>query len=154
MDVEKIVRDYLQTAKTRMMQLATSSNNQPWVCTLYYALDEDLSFIWLSLPERRHSQEIVKNPNVAGAIAHDQQPPVDFVRGLQFEGKAKLLEDKEEEKAAKLYIQQLGREKTLLQDIRSSKNPHKVYKVKVQKFVLVDSQNFPKDSRQEWIPNI
>lgn len=132
-----------------MMQVATCVNNKPWNCTLYYAYDDDFNFYWISKKNTRHSREIMKNPNIAGVIAYDQQPPQRAVRGLQFEGKAKLLTGKKEEKASKFYIKQMNREKTLLEDIRSGKNPHKFYGIKPSKFVLFDRINFPDNERQE-----
>ncbi len=151
-NVEQLIRDYL--GKTRMMQLATCAGAQPWVCTLYYAYDSDWNIYWISLSTRRHSQEIMENPKVAGTIAFSQEPyPKDCVQGLCFEGVAELLSGAEEEKASKLYIKQLKRETTLLEDVRSGKNPHKFYRIKPTKFVLLDSVHFPDESRQEWKPN-
>src|SRR3989344_3813530 len=120
MDLRELIKEYLK--KTRMIQIATSVDNQPWICTVYCAYDEDFNFYWISKPSTRHSQEIMKNPKVAGAIVYDQQPyPKKGVRGLQFEGTAELLTGEEEANASKFYIQQLDREDTLLADVRSGK---------------------------------
>lgn len=146
-DIKELISEYLNT--TRMMQLATSVGNQPWCCTVYYAHDDEWNLYWLSLPGSRHSQEIAENPKVAGAIAYDQQPPQRTVRGIQFEGVAKLLSGDEEEKASKLFIEKLNREVTLLEDVRSGKYPYKFYRVRPQKFVLFDRLNFPDNERQE-----
>lgn len=144
----KLIRNYLD--KTRMLQIATSSNGQSWCCTVYYAFDDNMNLYWISTPDRRHSQEIILNPKVSGAIVFSQEPyPEGGVQGLQFEGVAELLSGDEEETASKLYIEQLTREATLLEDIRSGKNPHKIYKVKPIKFVLFDSLHFPDLPRRE-----
>lgn len=112
MDVKQLIHDYL--GKTRMLQLATSVSNQPWNCTVYYAFDDDWNIYWISTPDRRHSKEIAINPKVAGVIVFSQEPyPKDGVQGLQFEGIAEILSGAEEEKASKLYIEQLDREETL-----------------------------------------
>ncbi len=66
MDVEKIIREYID--KTIHLSLATSSDNKPWVCEVHFAYDEQLNLYFRSLKSRRHSQEIAKNPNVAGNI--------------------------------------------------------------------------------------
>jgi uncharacterized protein YhbP (UPF0306 family) len=151
-EIKELIGDYLN--KTRMLQIATSDGNQPWCCTLYYAYDDDWNIYWLSLPSSRHSEEIMKNPNVAGGIAFSQEPyPEGGVRGLSFEGKAELLSGDEEKKACQLYITQLMREETLLEDIRSGKNPHKFYHVKPTLFVLFDRLNFPDNPRQEYSVN-
>ena len=148
-EVEKLIREYL--GSTKMLQIASSNDQQPWICTVYYAYDDDLSIYWISTPDSRHSKEIMKNPKVAAAIAFSQEPyPKDGVRGLQLEGVAELLKGEDEERASKLYVNQLMREKTLLEDTRSGKNPHKFYRIRPSMFVLFDSVNFPEESRQEW----
>lgn len=148
MDVKQLINEYF--AKTRMLQIATSVDNQPWNCTVYYAFDDSWNIYWISTPDRRHSKEVAINPKVSGVISFSQEPyPKDGVQGLQFEGIAELLSGDEEEKASKLYIEQLDREATLLEDIRSGKNPHKFYKAKPTKFVLFDSVHFPDNSRKE-----
>lgn len=149
--IDQLTTEYLTGGKTRMMQLATAVNGQPWCCTVYYAVDSDLNLIWISTPDRCHSQAITENSNIAGAIAYDQQPGSQpFVQGLQFEGVATMLTGDEEAAAAQTYAEQLHRKDDLLADIRSGKNPHKVYKVHVSKYVLFDSKNFPEQPRQEW----
>lgn len=150
MDIPKLVSDYLHGGKTRMMQLATSRDGQPWCCTVYYALDDDLNIIWASLPTRRHSEDIAANPKVAGAIAFDQQPPQASVRGIQFEGIAELLSGDDETAAANHYVEQLNRKDDMLSDIRAGKNPHRFYKLTVKSYILFDSANFPDNPRQEW----
>ncbi len=95
----------------------------------------------------------MKNPKVACVIAYDQQPSSGKpVQGLSLEGKAQVLTGKEEEDACKFYSKQLNREKTLLHDIRSGKNPHKLYRFKPSKIVLFDRINFPDNERQEYTP--
>lgn len=45
MELKKIIEDYLKEAK--LMQLATSVDGQPWVCSVWFAADEvmkDLKF--------------------------------------------------------------------------------------------------------------
>jgi len=144
----RLINEYF--GKTRMLQLATCVDGQPWNCTVYYAFDNNWNIYYISTPNRRHSQEILINPKVSGAIAFSQEPyPKDGVQGLQFEGVAELLSGDDEEIASKLYIQQLNREATLLDDVRNGKNPHKFYRVKPTKIVLFDSVHFPDNPRKE-----
>jgi uncharacterized protein YhbP (UPF0306 family) len=72
------------------MQLATTRENQPWICTLYYVCDDDQRIYWLSYPTRRHSQELAENSHAAVAIAIKLEQPV---IGLQIEGKVSVVTD-------------------------------------------------------------
>ncbi len=100
-DVEQAIREYLP--QTVHMSLGTSSGNVPWVCEVHFAFDEDLNLYFGSLISRRHSQEIAKNPQVAGNIV------IQFslgakIRGVYFEGTAKMLETEAEQRQAFAYM--------------------------------------------------
>jgi uncharacterized protein YhbP (UPF0306 family) len=55
------------------MTLATVSGSQPWVCTVYYAVDDKMNLIILTDPASRHGKEMAKNPQVAFSIYDSQQ---------------------------------------------------------------------------------
>lgn len=75
----------------RMMQVASVRGDQPWICTVYFVADDTQNLYWLSLPERRHSQEIAAHTKVAIAVPvkFDTQPVI----GLQAEGTAEIVRD-------------------------------------------------------------
>lgn len=144
-DVKTLIKEYLQEAK--LIQLATSINNQPWVCSVWFASDEDLNIYWFSSISRRHSEELDVNNRVAGAIAlpHD---PKDPVRGVQFQGVAEVLSDEEDiNKALSVYQGRIFNRERI--DDLAKNRAHKFYKIKPTKFVLFDSVNFPDNPRQE-----
>src|SRR5438105_1228740 len=70
------------------MQIASASGDQPWICTVHYAEDEDQNLYWLSLPTRRHSKEIALNNKIAVAMAVKTDQPV---IGIQAEGTAEAV---------------------------------------------------------------
>src|SRR4051812_34899784 len=87
-DAKLLLKSYLQ--QQHMMQLATASGEQPWICTVYYVVDDDFNLYWASWPTRRHSLEIAQNARVAAAI------PLAFengrsVAGVQLQGVAKIV---------------------------------------------------------------
>lgn len=149
MDVKDLVREYLQNAK--LMQLATSIDDQPWVCNVWFASDNDFNIYWFSSITRRHSKEVVKNSKVAGAIALPQTPE-DKPRGLQFQGNAELLtENKDIDKAISVYADRIFSRDQIKKFMESKDRPHRFYCIKPTIFVLFDVVNFPDDSRREWI---
>src|SRR3979411_175547 len=101
MKLRQLIEDYLQQAK--LMQLATSIDNQPWICNVWFAADKDLNIYWFSSTTRRHSGEVMKNQKVAAAMALPHTPD-DAPRGLQLQGIAELLTDnKDLDKAISVY---------------------------------------------------
>jgi len=105
-DVEQIVRTYLKDVI--VLSLATSRGNQPWVCEVIFAYDDELNLYFRSLTRRRHSQEIAANPNVAGIIARPFRYG-EYPHGVYFEGTAKLLEPGgEQQKSVPSYARPLA----------------------------------------------
>ncbi len=148
MDVRKLIKEYLES--TKMMQLATSINNQPWVCNVWFASDDDLNIYWFSSSTRRHSNEIMKNNKVAAAFVFPQTPE-DTPRGLQLQGAAAVLDKKDDiEKAISVYKGRIFPKETIVKLMKDKTKPHKFYRIKPTQFVLFDGVNFGDDWRQEY----
>jgi len=147
MDLKQLIKDYLEEAK--MMQLATSSDNQPWVCNVWFASDMDLNIYWFSSQTRRHSAEVSKNNKVAAAIVLPMTPK-DLPRGLQLQGVAEELTKKEDiDKAITVYKDRIFDQEIINELMRDKEKPHKFYKIKPTRFVLFDAVNFGENWRQE-----
>lgn len=148
-DLRRHIKQYLEAA--RVMQLATSVNDKPWVCNVHFYSDSDLNIYWMSAPLRRHSKDIERNQHVAAAVKiHEDTPDELYIIGLTVEGKAELLSEEKTDKIGKLYIEKLGKPPILLEEMRTGKNPNKIYKLTPTCFVLFDTKNFPDDPRQEY----
>ncbi len=151
MEVSSLIKKYLQEAK--MMQLATAVDNQPWVCNVWFAADENLNIYWFSSTTRRHSQEIKSNPKVAAAIVTQHDPKGETGVGIQVEGTAEELNDAGDiAKARKVYEGRIFDAKAIDNLINNSDKPHRFYRLKPELFVLFDPINFPDETRQEWRP--
>lgn len=81
-DLEQI-KIYL--ASHFQLVLATSGK-YPWICTVYYSIDNDLNIYFLTSPSTIHGQQLAKNPQVAVAIADSPQTPSSQKKGLQIYG--------------------------------------------------------------------
>ncbi len=148
MELRKLIEDYLREAK--LMQLATSVDNQPWVCSVWFAADEDLNIYWFSSTTRRHSKEVMQNNKVAAAIVLPQTPQ-DSARGLQLQGTAELLtEQKDIDKAISVYAGRIFTKEQIEEFAALKDKPHRFYRIKPTQFVLFDSVNFPDESRREY----
>lgn len=143
-----LVKKYINTVN--VLQLATSVNDDPWVCNLHYYADENLNLYWISTEERKHSKHIAKNPQVAAAIkVHENTEDADFVIGITIQGIAELIGDDPGDKIGKGFIHKHNKPEKLLDDIESGANPHKFYVLRPTKIVLFDSKEFPNQPRQE-----
>ncbi len=149
MNVEEIIRESIP--KVNVMQFASCTNNQPWVCNLHYVSDDDLNLYWLSTPERRHSKELEINPRASAVImVHENTKAQDYVVGISIEGQAKKVDWHKYEDIIEKYRKKHGSSKPFLDAVVSGENPHKVYVLEPTKFVLFDNKDFPEKPRQEW----
>lgn len=148
MNIKERIRDYL--AQGRLMQLATTADGQPWICTVYYIEDDAMNLYWLSLPERRHSQELRQSNKVAVAIAIKPDQPV---IGLQAEGRAKEVRDTVVvRRVMKDYVAKYDAGHDFYDNFMNGTNKHMLYRIVPALFVLFDELNFPANNRQEWRP--
>lgn len=144
---KQLIIQYLSDGK--LIQLATCNNNIPWICNVYYVIDDKQNIYWLSYPNRRHSLDINVNKNVALTLAVKQDIPV---IGVQSQGVA--TEVKSPAVVAKimyLYIKKYGVGKNFYKNFTLKKNKHTLYCFTPSKFVLFDEQNFGSDNAQEVI---
>jgi uncharacterized protein YhbP (UPF0306 family) len=150
--VEKLIREFLSTAK--LMQVATCVDNQPWVAHVWFSHDDKLNLYFISRNDRRHSQEIRKQPKVAGGIVN---PPFEGlgqkVRGLSFQGNAYETEGSSLEEAYEHYRKRWSNvvEHAKLKDMIDGSIKVRVYKIVPTLYVLFDEIDFPSQPRQEFI---
>ncbi len=150
--VEELIREYIPASN--IMQLATSKDNKPWLCTVHMFSDEDLNLYWFSTEERRHSKDIASNNNVAAYIlVHENTEEENWVIGIAIEGTAEKLPHAENEAVIRKYQTKLRKPDEFVQDVLSGKNPHVLYKLTPLNFALFDTKNFQNGPRQEWRQN-
>ena len=73
------------------MSLGTVDEMGVWVTNVTYVHDADYNLYWLSRVDSRHSEAILKNPNVAATITLSDNPNREVI-GLQISGVAEKLE--------------------------------------------------------------
>jgi len=134
-DVEQVIREYLP--EVVHMSLATSKDNRPWVCEVHFAYDDGLNLYFRSTPARRHSQNIVENPYVAGNIVKQVGLGEPCSGEVCFEGTAELVkyDSPEFDTVSQIFDARLsiGAEK-----IQEAKNPegNQFYKISVTNFAV------------------
>jgi len=145
MDPLELIRRYLPQG--RMMQIATVSGDQPWICTVYFVEDDQLNLYWLSFPTRRHSQEIAAHNKVAVAVPIKFDKPV---TGIQAEGTAEIVTDRAViADVMKRYVERYNSGQQFYDRFVAGQNQHVLYKFTPSKYVLFDEVTFPDDGRKE-----
>lgn len=133
--IEQTIREYID--QVVHMSLATTFNNQPWVCEVHFAVDDELNLYFRSETTRRHCLEIELNPHVAGNII-TQHFKNQRVRGVYFEGTAALLEDVNQgDPAYDATVARFGTAR--IQATSKSSTGPRYYKISVANWYLFDS---------------
>jgi uncharacterized protein YhbP (UPF0306 family) len=146
--LEDLVKKYLKEG--RVMQVATSSDGHPWVCSVYFVSDEELSLYWLSWPTRRHSQEIEQNNKIAATVPIKLDKPV---IGIQAAGVAEIIKEKMVvEKIMQKYVNKFDSGKDFYELFKAGKNQHQLFKFTPDKYFLFDEVNFSDGQKHEWTP--
>lgn len=147
--LRRLIVDYLREQK--LMQLATlGGDGAPWICSVWFGFDDDLTIYFFSATNRQHSVEIERDSRVAVAMALPHTPQ-DPPRGLQFKGAAtRLTEEADVAKARSVYQGRIFDGATVDTLMVHPERPHAFYKVVPSLFVLFDAVNFPDNSRQEY----
>ena len=133
-DVEQIIRDGIKDLYH--LSLATSRDNKPWVCEVHFGYDQELNLYFISLPTRRHSEDIAYNPRVAGNIIPQYSLEAPDILGIYFEGTCKKLENETDKQIAFRALQEhinLSAER-----LKESRNPgeHQFYKISVKEWSI------------------
>lgn len=68
------------------MTLATCGDNQPWACTVYYGIDEEMNMYIVTDPGSDHGRHLAKNKNVAFNVFDSRQPITKPKKGVQGRG--------------------------------------------------------------------
>lgn len=144
MNPKDILKEFLTTNK--VMQLATVGENGPWICNLYFVIDEQNNIYWTSARKRQHSKEIIHNPKVAATILHD---PV-HKRSVQIVGEAFEVPLQDVERVNGLYANKFGDKPTRLQEVLTNDPEGRAYWfLKPQIISLWDEVVFPDAPKQE-----
>lgn len=152
MDKKQILsfaKDYLEDAK--LMQIASCSNNQPWIATCWFAVDKNWDFYFISNKARRHSEEIRNNEKVACTIIQDGYKGLgDTIQGIQIQGIAKEVSGLD---SAKAYMIYLSRWHNFADHVKKPEyikgiTATKIYRIRPTQLVWFDELNFKEDPRQ------
>lgn len=143
MDLKELVTQYLNDNKH--MQLATVKDGQPWLCTVYFAADENFNLYWTSGRSRQHSLEILNDSKAAVTVVRDTKKK----QALQIVGNAYEVNDGELDQVHELYQSKFGPKDYNLEEMKHHAKDGRSYWVfKPIAISLWDEVNFPDNPKQ------
>jgi uncharacterized protein YhbP (UPF0306 family) len=136
MDTSKLAKKYFREA--RVLQIGTLHDGAPRVNSVYFVPADDFSAVyWMSEPHRRHSEDVLKDPRMSGAIAFKTDWPV---AGLQFSGEGSVLDAGDElQSIIDMYNEKYNNAaKGLYERIQDGTNKHFIYKLTIGSLEILD----------------
>ncbi len=145
-EIKKILNEILKNEK--IMVLATCFEDAPWATPVIYAWDGNKRFYFLSRKTTRHAKNISKNPRMSASIYPRELRPL---RGIQMEGKVKILKGKESLRALKVYIKRFPRAKGKLplKDIIEKRGEFAFFEFEIEKIYLLSEKHFGWGKRED-----
>lgn len=136
----------LQLERSMTMQIATVGiDNAPWICTVYYVIDQDNNFYWLSYPDREHSKHLQANDKIAATIAVKTDMPV---IGIQIKGRASVVTDSNTvESVMKQYVAKYNTGENFYDRFVEGSNEHLMYVLKPSCIYLFDEDSTKSSDR-------
>jgi len=102
MKVDQQIIDFIN--EHHLLILATSQNNIPYCCNVFYVYDEvSNQLIFSSDTKTKHAQDFIANPNVAGSIALETKE-ISKIQGVQLLGTIQELKAEELKIAKEQYL--------------------------------------------------
>lgn len=145
-ELEQIIREYID--KSLHMSLATCVDGRPWVCEVHFAYDDDLNVYFRSKEDRRHSQEIAVNSNVAGNIVR-QHVLGEYPHAVYFEGTAEKVDDEAHYRELyELFARRQDVDQSIIDDAKRP-DGHKFYKITVKNWAAFGK--FGRDSGEKYV---
>src|SRR3989338_10068592 len=146
MNNSKLAKDILRS--NIYCTLATASHfGLPWAAPIFYALDDNYNFYFISRPQALHSRHIKINPHIALAV-FDSHQPEGTGNGVQIAGKAYELNNSEITVALKWYKSNFVPNNP---EFFMKKTGYRFYKIVPEKFYILDPEA-KEDKRIEGKP--
>ncbi len=139
-EIKQILKEILENEK--IMVIATSREKKPWIAPLLYSWDGNNKFYFLSRKTTRHAENIMENENVAVSIYPKELRPL---RGIQMEGKARILKGKENLLALKVYIRKFPKAKNkvyYLKEMLKKRREFSFFEFQPEKVYLLSEEHF------------
>ena len=144
MNLKDLCLEYFSSCK--LMQLATVNENNPWICNVYFVIDESLNIYWTSSKIRQHSKDILANPNVAVSVVKDP----DNKQALQITGNATIVSLDDASRVDKLYSDKFGENPGRLTEVMANNPDGRAYwQIIPTSIFFWDEVNFPQAPKQE-----
>ena len=128
------------------LSLATSSDDEPWAASVFFASDQNFNIYFVSDHRTQHGRDMATNSRVAATI-NPECKSWNEISGLQLRGEISIVEGVERAKALALYLKKFPQvdqlfekpqdehEETIAQRLKSAN----IYKITPEMIRVIDN---------------
>lgn len=137
MNQEELNKKAIDIIKSNIyLTLATNNGELSWIAPVYYSIDEEYNFYFISPKDSIHVSHILKQPKIAFSIFDSHQAEWTW-NGIQASWEVSILENDEIDKGLKYYS-------TTFIDLNHSSfewdSFYRLFKLKIDKSFILDSE--------------
>ncbi len=120
----------------KYLSLGTTDGNIPWVAPIFYCMDEEFNFYYISQMDSLHTIHIMKQPKVSFAVFDSHQPEGEG-NGVQGSGIVEILTGKNIEKGLTYYSTTFVK---LTPEVLVAPAPYRLFKLTTHDFFVLDPE--------------
>ena len=146
-DLAAAAREIIDQSLYMVLGTADESGS-PWVSPVYFAVSDYTDFLWVSLPDARHSRNLAVRPEVS-IVVFDSGVPIGTGQGVYMAARAEELSGSELEQGIEVFSrrgQEQGGRPWTAADVRAPA-PHRLFRASVTQHWTLDPTAKPGDHR-------
>jgi uncharacterized protein YhbP (UPF0306 family) len=99
--LRRSIAEFLESHNT--LSLATTSADQPWAASVFFASDDALTLYFVTDPKTHHGQDLTRSTRVAGTVNADCESWAE-IRGVQLTGHAEHVAEADRDRVLAIYL--------------------------------------------------
>ncbi len=143
----------LKFLESQRLLVLASADTEPWISNIFYGIDKDFKLYFISNVEAKHSEQILKNPQVAFSVAWYNPKNHKDRKAVQAKGICRIAKnDQEIERGVNLHNKNFPEflEKINVEWARQENNSSKVWVIEPTYIKFWNDELYGKDGIEEF----
>ena len=147
-------KELLEFLKSQRLLVIASQDGELWVSNVYYVIDEELKFYFISNEETKHSKQIMKNSEIAFSVTWFNEKNLKDRKAIQGKGICRIaVNEGEIKKGVELYNEYYpeSTESITVDWVKSDENKSHVWIIEPSYIKYWDDSLYGRERTKEFI---